>query len=394
VVPLLVVSAISVTVILVYQVLIVCRASQSSPSRRHLFLSQALLLGLLLGSALGFVYSLEQTAPTCVAIRLGTGLSYVLIYSSLLVKQVFLISLNTGVYLPAMYQALLFSFCVLVQLVIGVQWVVLVPGCRFATSDHILSLSYIIFLIVFVCVLAVRTKHIRENYREASYIFLQMVCQVPLWLAWLACALLLPEPLQGAASGEEGRAASVPLGFGLVVCCLVTFLVMFLPRSRQLTALGKEGVYLEDQGRGAPRQEGWAVGKGRRGRSLSQEPEEVYQQGGSYQGGPVSVDCRHVSPGFHRPLGVIPPSSTPPSHSAPVYTLPPSYPPYSPLHFPSHFYPDKLYQYWHHYYPRLPPYQKLEAPHYPYRRERSDSRSPKPRQYRAGSPLRSYYSYY
>lgn len=214
VVPLLVVSAISVTVILVYQVLIVCRASQSSPSRRHLFLSQALLLGLLLGSALGFVYSLEQTAPTCVAIRLGTGLSYVLIYSSLLVKQVFLISLNTGVYLPAMYQALLFSFCVLVQLVIGVQWVVLVPGCRFATSDHILSLSYIIFLIAFVCVLAVRTKHIRENYREASYIFLLMVCQAPLWLAWLACALLLPEPLQGAASGEERSISQRPQGSG------------------------------------------------------------------------------------------------------------------------------------------------------------------------------------
>ena len=23
-------------------------------------------------------------------------------------------------------------------------------------------------------------------------------------------------------------------------------------------------------------------------------------------------------------------------------------------HFPSHFYPEKLYQYWHHYYPRIP----------------------------------------
>ena len=60
--------------VLVYQVVVVLRASRTSPSRRHLFLSQALLLGLLLGSSLGLVHSLEQTAPTCVAIRLGTGL--------------------------------------------------------------------------------------------------------------------------------------------------------------------------------------------------------------------------------------------------------------------------------------------------------------------------------
>ena len=202
VVPLLVVSGVSLTVVLVYQVVVVLRASRTSPSRRHLFLSQALLLGLLLGSSLGLVHSLEQTAPTCVAIRLGTGLSYVLIYSSLLVKQVFLISLNTGVYLPAMYQALLFSFCVLVQLVMGVQWVVLVPPCDYTTSDHITSLSYIIFLLVSVCILALRSKHMRENYREARYIFLLMLCQIPLWLGWLLAGLLLPGHLQNAAQGE------------------------------------------------------------------------------------------------------------------------------------------------------------------------------------------------
>ena len=36
------------------------------------------------------------------------------------------------------------------------------------------------------------------------------------------------------------------LGFGLLATCIVTFIIMFLPRSRQLTAMGKEGVYLED----------------------------------------------------------------------------------------------------------------------------------------------------
>ena len=81
-----------------------------------------LLLGLLLGSSVGFAYAVEPNESSCAVIRLGTGLAYGLIYSSLLVKLVFLISLNTGVYLPATYQALLFLFCLIVQVVIGIQW--------------------------------------------------------------------------------------------------------------------------------------------------------------------------------------------------------------------------------------------------------------------------------
>ena len=39
-------------------------------------------------------------------------------------------SLANSVYLPALYQALLTFFSVLVQLVIGLQWLALVPGCQ------------------------------------------------------------------------------------------------------------------------------------------------------------------------------------------------------------------------------------------------------------------------
>merc|ERR1712086_402187 len=109
---LLVMSAVTVGIILTFEVFIIIHAVRSTPSRRHLFLSQALLLGLLLGSSLGFVYALEPSGASCVAVRLGTGVACGLVYSALLVKQVFLISLNTGVYLPAAYQALLFSFCI------------------------------------------------------------------------------------------------------------------------------------------------------------------------------------------------------------------------------------------------------------------------------------------
>lgn len=36
-------------------------------------------------------------------------------------------------------------------------------------------------------------------------------------------------------------------GFGLLILCAITFIIMFLPKSRQLSAIGKEGIYIEDQ---------------------------------------------------------------------------------------------------------------------------------------------------
>ena len=70
-------------------------------------------------------------------VRLGTGLAYALVYSTLLVKLVFLISLNSGVYLPATYQSLLLCFAILIQVVIGVQWLVTSPPTILETVQEI-----------------------------------------------------------------------------------------------------------------------------------------------------------------------------------------------------------------------------------------------------------------
>ncbi len=109
-IPMLALAAVNVCVIVSFEVYVVCKASRNTPSRRHLFLGQMLLLGLLIGSLVGFAYAVEPTDLSCAIIRLGTGISYALIYSSILVKLVFLISLNTGVYLPATYQVNSFTF--------------------------------------------------------------------------------------------------------------------------------------------------------------------------------------------------------------------------------------------------------------------------------------------
>ena len=199
---LLVLSSVNVVVIIVYEVYILCWSARTTPSRRHLFLGQMLLLGLLLGSSLGFAFAVDPSPASCVAVRLGTGMAYVLIYSSLLGKLVFLISLNDGVYLPATYQALLFLFCILVQLVIVLQWISTVNPCSFHTMDHLLSLLYIVFLIIFVTSLAVKSRNIKDNYREGAFIGLLMILKIPIWIGWVIGTITLPATYHNACFGK------------------------------------------------------------------------------------------------------------------------------------------------------------------------------------------------
>lgn len=62
-----------------------------------------------------------------------------------------------------------------------------------------------------------------------------MAVTIPSWLAWMLSAVVLNESF-----------ASPCFGFGLVGICMLTFIIMFVPKSRQLSAIGKEGIYLED----------------------------------------------------------------------------------------------------------------------------------------------------
>ena len=180
VIPVLIASGIIILVLTIYEIFLLAKAVNNNPSRRHLFLGQMLLAGLLTCSGMAVVHTLLPTNVTCAVIRLGTGLAYSLVYSTLLVKLVFLISLNSGVYLPATYQSLLLSFAILIQLVIGVQWLVSAPPevvqlpltteetlttCATLFKQQLLGLLYVVFLIVVVVLLSWKSRGVRENYR-------------------------------------------------------------------------------------------------------------------------------------------------------------------------------------------------------------------------------------
>lgn len=270
VVPVLVLSMLSMLMMAAFEIFVLCKTRRTSPNRRHLFLGQMLLLGLFSCSGLSAILTAKPTTLSCGTIRFGAGVSFALVFASLLVKCIFLISLNGGVYLPAPYQGLLLLFAVLIQVTIDIQWLITSPPginlistsevpltsrqylvwtaedlnslkftiqlCKTPFSEFLLSLIYVGCLIIFVTILAIKSRGIRDNYREATYIGLAIGGTIPIWLGWTLC---------GMAVSERHRDAC--LAFGLVATSSIIFLVMFMPKGRQLAAMGREDLYNEDR---------------------------------------------------------------------------------------------------------------------------------------------------
>ncbi|KAG7308588.1 hypothetical protein JYU34_005806 [Plutella xylostella] len=245
-VPVLALACACMVTLAGFEAFVVWGASRTAPSRRHLLLGQTLLLGLFLCAGTAALLAAPVSAFTCGAVRFGTGVAYVLVFASLLVKCVFLLSLNGGVYLPAAYQGLLLFFAVMIQVAIGAQWLggapprVAAPGrCAAPLGDLLLSLSYAAFLVAVVCAVALRSRGIRDNYREATHILGAGGAAAAVALCWVAAAL---------GAGEALRDACVAAG--LLATCAVVFALMFAPKGRRLAALGREGRWDADRDEG------------------------------------------------------------------------------------------------------------------------------------------------
>lgn len=126
-IPVLVLSLIAMLLMAAFEIFVLCKTRNTSPNRRHLFLGQMLLLGLFACAGLSALLTAKPTSFSCATLRFGAGVGFAIIFASLLVKCIFLISLNSGVYLPAPYQALLLFFAVLIQITIDVQWLITSP---------------------------------------------------------------------------------------------------------------------------------------------------------------------------------------------------------------------------------------------------------------------------
>lgn len=282
--PLAALSAAAMIFMVGFEIFVLLKARAAVPSRRHLFLGQVLLLGLFLLAGLSAAPSLAPNPMTCAALRL-VGLPAALVFAALLVKCVFLLSLNSGVYLPAPYQALVLVFAVLVQVAIIGQWFYGTPpssgldpggsgateisrpivnlsesstGVSSSSSDHlpcccntpvghlVASLGYAGVLLISVGGLAIRARGLRDNNGEAAFIGLAVGASLPVWVSGGVGALTAP---------EEDREAW--LAYALLATSLLVFLLMFLPKGRQLAALGRENaVTVARRDRGDDRDDG------------------------------------------------------------------------------------------------------------------------------------------
>ncbi|EGI62447.1 hypothetical protein G5I_09232 [Acromyrmex echinatior] len=241
--PLAALSAAAMLLMAGFEVFVLFKARTTAPNRRHLFLGQALLLGLFLLAGLSAAASLSQNPLSCAAFRL-VGLPAALVFAALLVKCVFLLSLNSGVYLPAPYQTILFLICHerltsrVKRMHAGGADVTagrspLIKGDRPGVDGRVnlIEGKYPGALLVAVACLAIRARGVRDNNREAAFIGLAVGLSLPIWIS---------SGIGTLATGSEGDREAW-LAYGLLATSLFVFLTMFLPKGRQLAALGREG---------------------------------------------------------------------------------------------------------------------------------------------------------
>ena len=240
--PITISASLTIGILLLFEVFICMKSRRNTPSHRNLFMGQMLMMGLLSCAVVSLLYTFKPTPAICALIRFGSGMSYTLVYSTLLVKMIFLISLNSEIYLPATYQTLLMFFAVLIQLVIGIQWLVAVPpamaqgSCKTSFQQQLHGNIYNMFLITVLTILSLKYRKIKPVYREALYISITMVLSVIIWGVWIIAGFIVPSHYKDLCSSACLLASTVAI-----------FCTMFLPKGRQLSAAGKEGVYSEDR---------------------------------------------------------------------------------------------------------------------------------------------------
>jgi len=237
VLPIIILAPLTLVIILSYSVFAYVKRKSSD---RHQFSDQMLMLGIVSCVLVSCLYTLQPTPAICGVIRAGSGLSYTLVYSALLLKLVFLVSLNNGIYIPASYLTLFLFFAILIQIVIVIQWLVAVPPqvsaltCAVSFQQQLHGQIYNMFLITVLTMLSLKYRGLRPAYREAHYISITMVLTVMVWATWIAAGYIVPPNYKDLCSSA-----------GLLASAITTFSAMVLPWGRQLATAGKEDAYSE-----------------------------------------------------------------------------------------------------------------------------------------------------
>ena len=83
VIPILAAAGLIILILIIFEIYLLSKTINKNPSRRHLFLGQMLLLGLLSCAAMSTLVTLQPTPISCAAIRLGKNMKNLILFGSI-----------------------------------------------------------------------------------------------------------------------------------------------------------------------------------------------------------------------------------------------------------------------------------------------------------------------
>ena len=170
---LLVFSSANITIVFLYWTFLIYSSFTNTFSWTFLF-PNSLLFGLFTGSAssLAQVYFAHPSTISFISTTLGP-FSSTLIFSSLLVRLVYIHSLNKDMHkLPTLYQTLLLFFCVLVQVSVSTQSFLITKIKPNMNFTNMLSTVYPLFMLLSTLCLSTMLRRRKEFKQEARSIWI------------------------------------------------------------------------------------------------------------------------------------------------------------------------------------------------------------------------------
>ena len=185
---LIVFSSTNITIVFLYWTFLFYSSIANKISCSFLF-PNSLLFGLFIGSAssLAQVYFTHPSTISYISITLGP-FSSTIIFSSLLVRLVYIHSLNKDMYkLPTFYQTILLFFCVLVQVSVSMQSIFITQitvnsSCTTMHFTNMLSTGYPFFMLLFTFCLSTILRRRKEYKQEARFIWILSILSLAMMI--------------------------------------------------------------------------------------------------------------------------------------------------------------------------------------------------------------------
>jgi len=144
------------------------------------------------------VFTMKPTQTVCTVMRLGSGSAPAFIHSLVLVKMIVLAARSKGVHLHIVYQLILLTVSVLIQVTVVTQWLLAYPPTateKMCGSFHQLLHGHIYSLVI-LALLALFSgifRKVSSMSKEFCHLVLVTVLSVITWSVWLMTGLMVSE---------------------------------------------------------------------------------------------------------------------------------------------------------------------------------------------------------